>query len=54
MKDHVESSHLTKFDAFRVNRDHVMDLETVQNPYKGINLFVSFVTTVKSHNSPTI
>ena len=28
MKDHVESSRLTKFDAFRVNRDQVMDLET--------------------------
>ena len=28
MKDRVESSHLTKFDAFRVNRDRVIDLET--------------------------
>jgi len=28
MKDHIESSHLTKFDAFRVNRDQVRDLET--------------------------
>ena len=28
MKDHVERSHLTKFDAFRVNRDQVIDLET--------------------------
>ena len=28
MKDQVESSHLTKFQAFRVNRDQVMDLET--------------------------
>ena len=28
MKDHIESSHLTKFDAFRVNRDQVIDLET--------------------------
>ena len=28
MKDHVKSSHLTKFDAFRVNRDQVIDLET--------------------------
>ena len=28
MEDHVESSHSTKFDAFRVNRDQVMDLET--------------------------
>ena len=28
MNDHVEISHLTKFHAFRVNRDDVMDLET--------------------------
>ena len=35
MNDHVEVSHLTKFHAFRVNRDQVMDLETwFKNPYK--------------------
>ena len=28
MKDHVAIDHLTKYDAFRVNRDQVMDLET--------------------------
>ena len=28
MKDHVEIDHLTKYDAFRLNRDKVMDLET--------------------------
>ena len=28
MKDRVDSSHLTKFDAFRVNKDQVMELET--------------------------
>ena len=27
MKDHVEIGHLTKYDAFRMNRDKVMDLE---------------------------
>ena len=27
MKDHVEVGHLSKNDAFRVNRDQVMDLE---------------------------
>ena len=27
MKDHVEIDHLTKDDAFRVNRDQVMGLE---------------------------
>ena len=28
MKDHVEISYLTKFDALRENRDQVVDLET--------------------------
>ena len=27
MKDHGEIGHLTKYDAFRVNREQVMDLE---------------------------
>ena len=27
MKEHVEIGHLTKYDAFRMNRDQVMDLE---------------------------
>ena len=27
MKDHVEIDRLTKYDALRVNRDQVMDLE---------------------------
>ena len=27
MKAHVEISHLTKYDAFRMNRDQVMNLE---------------------------
>ena len=27
MKDHVEIGHLTKYDAFRINRDQVMNLE---------------------------
>ena len=28
MKDHIEMCHLTKFDAFRVNKDQVIALET--------------------------
>ena len=28
MKDHVKISHLTKFHAFRANRNQVIDLET--------------------------
>ena len=27
MKDHAQIDHLTKYDAFRVNRDQVIDLE---------------------------
>ena len=27
MKDHVEIGHLTKYDAFRVNRYQVIELE---------------------------
>ena len=68
MKDHVQSCHLTKFDAFRVNRDEVIDLETwfktIQmsvmlrqrppKPYKFLKCFISFVTTVKSCRSVSI
>ena len=28
MKDTVETGRLTKFDSFRLNRDHVMDFKT--------------------------
>ena len=65
MKDHVEIDHLNKYDAFRVNRDQVMDLETwlkihtnasnyrPPKPYKLLKFFVSFVTTVKSRHALT-
>ena len=55
MKDHVEIGHLTKYDAFRMNRDQVMmDFETIQTslilrqrppkPCKLFKLLISFVT----------
>ena len=61
MKDHVEISHLTKFHAFRVNRDQVMDLEhgskSIQTslmlrqrppkPYKLLNFFMISVIHLK-------
>ena len=65
MKDHVKISHLTKFHAFRANRNQVIDLETwfkihtnvsnveTSSP-KTLKVFISFVTTVKSRHSPTI
>ena len=68
MKDHVEIGHLTTYDAFRMNRDQVMDLEirfkihtNVSNfekaspkPYKLLNFFFSFMATVKSCHAPSI
>ena len=66
MKGHVEIGHLTKYYAFRVNRDQVMDLEirfkihtNVSNfekasPNKLLKFFISFVTTVKSCHAPSI
>ena len=29
MNDHADSSHLTKLDAFRVNKHHITDLKTM-------------------------
>ena len=68
MKDHVEIGYLTEYDALRVNRDQVMDLEirskSIQTslilrkrppkPYKLLKFFISFVTTVKSCHAPFI
>ena len=66
MKDHVEIGHLTKYDAFMVNRDQVMDLEirfkihtNVSNfekmsPISTLKIFISFVTTVKSCHAPSV
>ena len=42
MKDYVEISNWTKFDAFRVNRDQVMNLKT----WFKIHATVSNVETV--------
>ena len=43
MKDHVEIGHLTKYDAFKMNRDQVMDLEIWfkihTNVFKGLLTF---------------
>ena len=38
MKDHVESSYLATFDAFRVNGDQVRDLILGQCPPKPYKL----------------
>ena len=41
MKDHVEIGHLTKYDAFRVNRDQVMDLEICLKFHTNVCNFVT-------------
>ena len=68
MKDHVEIAYLAKYDAFRVNRYQVIDLEirfkihtNVSNfetaspkPCKLLIFLIGFVTTVKSCHAPSI
>ena len=51
MKDHVETGHLTKFDAFRVNRDEVMDLEIWLKIHTNVSNFetVSPTSRAKSY-----
>ena len=39
MKDHVEISHLIKYDAFRLNRDQVMDLEILFKIHTNVSNF---------------
>ena len=56
MKDHVEIGHLTKYDAFRMNGDQVMDLEIQTNiqtslilrqrPPKSYKLLIHFMISV--------
>ena len=40
MNDHVEISHLIKFNNFRVNRDQVIDLETWFKIHKKMSLML--------------
>ena len=61
MRDHVEIGHLTKYDAFRVSRDQVMDIKygskSIQmslilrqrpsKPYKLLTFSISFMTTCR-------
>ena len=39
MKDRIESCHLTMFNALRVNKDQVMDLETCFRLYRDVYTF---------------
>ena len=47
MKDHVEIGHLTQYDAFRMNRDQVMDLEIWLKTHT--NVFNFETASPKSH-----
>ena len=60
MKDHVEIGHLTKYDAFRMNRAQAMNLEIwksiqtslilrrhPQKPYKLLKFFMISVILFK-------
>ena len=39
MKDHVKIDHLTEYDAFRVGRDQVMDLEICLKIHTNVSKF---------------
>ena len=46
-KDHVESCQLTMFDVFRVNRDYVMDLETLLQTHTNVSVYPKSIKLVK-------
>ena len=51
MKDHVQSCHLTKFDAFKIKRDQVIDLETWFIIYTNVcNLETAYPKTIETLN----
>ena len=39
MKDHVEIGHLTNYDAFRIKRNKVMDLEIGFKIHRNVSNF---------------
>ena len=52
MKDRVETGHLTKYDAFRVNRDQVMDLEVLLKIYTTSNFEKASPKTIQTLKVP--
>ena len=48
MKGHVENGHLTEYDAFRVNRDQVMDLETWLKIHTNVSNFETSPKTIQT------
>lgn len=51
MKYHVEIGHFTKYNAFRVNRDKVMDLEIRFKIHTNVSVLLSVYRFVKIGNS---
>ena len=49
MKDHVEVGHLTKYDAFRLNRDQVMDLEIWLKIHTNVSNFETVSSKTKGY-----
>ena len=49
-KDHVEIGHLTKYDAFRANRDQVMDLEVWFKIHTNVSNYRSLIRCSDKHN----
>ena len=46
MKDHVEIGYLTKYDAFRVDRDQAMNLEICFKIHTNVSQNVSMISVV--------
>ena len=51
MKYHVEIGHFTKYNALRVNRDKVMDLEIWFKIHTNVSVVLSVYRFVKIGNS---
>ena len=48
MKDHVKIDYLTKYDAFRANRDQAMDLETWLKIHTNVSNFETSSKTIST------
>ena len=51
MKDHVEIGYLTKYDAFSVNRDQVMDLEIWKKSIQTSLIFMTRPSATQASNA---
>ena len=49
MKDHVKIDHFTKYDAFKVNRDQVMELETWLKIHANVSNYILRQRPAQNH-----